>query len=103
MWVGGGGDGGAWKDFVGVGGGGGCDLVFGEDLDVGGGGLGGAINGRGPLPGFGGGGFCETGGLLLVGGLLIGFGAPLPPLPPHLDLLQSNGLAASEEHSLTDL
>lgn len=79
-------------------GGGGADLVVGEGFDVGGGGDGLAI-GLGDRSRAGGGG-ARTGGLLLDVGGEIGIGkSPLP----HLNLLQSTGRAASEEHSLADL
>ena len=69
------------------GGGGGCDLVEGEDFEVGGGGE------------------VATGGVGLDtgGGVCLG-GEPPPelPLPPQCDLLQSTGRAAGEEHSLEE-
>lgn len=71
----------------------------GEDLEVGGGG-GDAKNGFLMGAGFGAG--------FLTGEPLHGRrggvnGEPLPPPPPHLNLLQSTGRAASEEHCLADL
>lgn len=81
-----------------VGGGGGVDFVDGEDLDVGGGGDG-LIIGRGDRSRTGGGG-DGIGGFFRDMGGEIGIGKS-PPL--HLNLLQSTGRAASEEHSLADL
>jgi hypothetical protein len=84
-----------------VGGGGGCDLVEGDDLEVGGGGD--ATNGFLMGAGFGAG--LPTGiPLLVCGGGVNGEPfPPPPPLPPHLNLLQSTGRATSEEHCLADL
>lgn len=59
------------------GGGGGCDLVEGENPEVGGGGVG-------------------------RGGVFFGGDPPGELAPPHWDLLQSTGRAASEEHSRED-
>lgn len=101
-------------------GGGGCDLVEGEDFEVGGGGGGGKVPigvvglGRGGGEEFevggDGGGEVATGGFVGLGrggaGVFLG-GDPDPPppalvLPPHFDLLQSTGRADGEEHSLED-
>jgi hypothetical protein len=84
-----------------VGGGGGCDLVEGDDLEVGGGGD--ATNGFLMGAGFGAG--LPTGiPLLVCGGGVNGEPfLPPPPLPPHLNLLQSTRRATSEEHCLADL
>lgn len=79
-------------------GGGGADLVEGEDFDVGGGGDG-LIFGLGPWALVGGGG-DRMGGLFLDFGGEVGIGKSLLP---HLNLLQSTGRAASEEHSVDDL
>lgn len=101
--VGGGGDvndeclGGGWVEGTAgecEGGGGGCDLVEGEDLEVGGGGD--LRNGRGEVA------FLGDGGLFTGGDLLIG-GGTCAAEPPHFNLLQSTGVAAGDEHSLTDL
>lgn len=101
--VAGAGGGGVWVDLggegVGVGGGGGCDLVDGEDSEVGGGGV--DLNlCLGPVLGLGEGGFDPTEGALLFRGGVLETGLLLLP---HLDFLQSKGLAASKEHSLADL
>lgn len=107
--VGGGGGGGDWKDFVGGGtgdgdGGGECDLVEGDDSEVGGGGERLTNGGLGDLALLGAGGFTtdREGGGGGVDGIL-----PLPPPPPalpppHWSLLQSTGRAAWEVHSLAD-
>lgn len=79
-------------------GGGGADLVEGEDLDFGGGGDG-LIFGIGPWALLGGGG-GRTGGLFLDFGGEVGTGKWLLL---HLNLLQSTGRAAWDEHSLGDL
>lgn len=52
----------------------------------------------------GGGGDAKIGFLMGAGiGAGLVTGEPLPPPPPHLNLLQSTGRAASEEHCLADL